>query len=66
MKEKRSASQVLFGYLPEQTVDLQHGVWKIKDWRTPLVRNDIDDASLREAIKRQVVDLHGILTHDLH
>ncbi|WP_175752469.1 hypothetical protein [Burkholderia anthina] len=54
MKEKRSASQVLFGYLPEQTVDLQHGVWKIKDWRTPLVRNDIDDASLREAIKRQV------------
>ncbi|MDC6295119.1 hypothetical protein ACQZ32_09290 [Ralstonia pseudosolanacearum] len=54
MKEKRSASQVLFGYLPEQTVDLRNGVWKIKDWRTPIVRNDIDDESLRRAIQRQV------------
>jgi hypothetical protein len=54
MREKRSASQVLFGYLPEQTVDLRNGVWKVKDWRTPFVRNDIDDESLRKAIQRNV------------
>jgi hypothetical protein len=53
MKESRSASQILFGFLPEQTVDLRNGVWKVKDWRSPKVRNEIDSASLRREIIRQ-------------
>lgn len=53
MKDSRSASQVLFGFLPEQTVDLKSGVWKVKDWRRPLFNNDIDEDSLRREIIRQ-------------
>jgi hypothetical protein len=53
MKESRSASQILFGYLPEQTVDLQGGVWKVKDWRHAKVRSEIDSAALRREIVRQ-------------
>jgi hypothetical protein len=53
MKEYRSASQILFGFLPEQTVDLRGGVWKVKDWRNPKVRSEIDSASLRREIIRQ-------------
>lgn len=53
MKESRSASQILFGFLPEQTVDLRGGVWKVKDWRHPKVRSEIDSASLRREIVRQ-------------
>ncbi|KAB0674572.1 hypothetical protein J4G66_21980 [Aeromonas dhakensis] len=53
MKESRSISQILFGFLPEQTVDLRGGVWKVKDWRHPKVRNEIDSASLRREIIRQ-------------
>lgn len=53
MKESRSASQILFGFLPEQTVDLRGGVWKVKDWRHPKVRGEIDSASLRREIIRQ-------------
>jgi len=53
MKETRSASQILFGFLPEQTVDLRNGVWKVKDWRHPKIRSEIDTASLRREIVRQ-------------
>ena len=53
MKESRSASQIFFGFLPEQTVDLRGGVWKVKDWRHPKVRSEIDLASLRREIVRQ-------------
>lgn len=53
MKETRSASQILFGFLPEQTVDLRGGVWKVKDWRHPEVRNEIDSTSLRREVVRQ-------------
>lgn len=53
MKETRSASQILFGYLPEQTVDLRNGIWKVKDWRHPKVRSEVDAASLKRAIVRQ-------------
>lgn len=52
MRESRSASQVLFGYLPEQTVDLRNGVWKVKGWRNPKVRNEVDTAALRREIVR--------------
>lgn len=53
MKEFRSASQILFGFLPQQTVDLRKGIWKVKDWRFPKVRSDIDGASLRRELLRQ-------------
>jgi len=55
MKESRSASQILFGFLPEQTVDLRGGVWKVKDWRHPKVRGEIDSGSLRREIIRQAM-----------
>lgn len=50
MKDTRSASQILFGFLPEQTVDLKNGVWKVKDWRHPKFRNEIDLPSLKREI----------------
>lgn len=50
MKELRSASQIVFGFLPHQTVDLRGGVWKVKDWRTPRVRSEIDIGSLRREV----------------
>ena len=53
MRETRSASQILFGFLPDQTVDLRKGVWKVKDWRHPVTRNEIDTDSLRRAIIQQ-------------
>lgn len=54
MKENRSASQILFGYLPEQTVDLKNGVWKVKRWRDPIINKNVDDSTIRNAIKSQV------------
>lgn len=60
MKESRSASQILFGFLPEQTVDLCGGVWKVKDWRYPKVRSDIDSASLRKEIIRQAMPWNAV------
>ncbi len=30
MKEVGSGSQILFGHLPEQTVDAGGGIWKVK------------------------------------
>jgi hypothetical protein len=53
MKEYRSLSQILYGYLPEQTVDLQGGVWKVRQWRQPLRQTAVDMATLRSALCRQ-------------
>ncbi|MDG3412081.1 hypothetical protein P5E37_14350 [Vibrio parahaemolyticus] len=53
MKDTRSASQILFGFLPEQTVDIKGGVWKVKDWRFPIKNSGIDSATLRREIIRQ-------------
>lgn len=51
MKADRSGSQILHGYLPQQTVDLHGGVWKVSEWRTPrFVRADTD--SLRREVIR--------------
>ena len=33
MREQRSASQVLFGALPDQTVDIRSGVWRVGRWK---------------------------------
>lgn len=51
MQDQRSASQILFGLLPEQTVDLQGGIWKVKEWTNP-IREAIDDDSLRRELCR--------------
>ena len=32
MRVERGASQVLFGFLPEQTVDLEGRVWRVARW----------------------------------
>lgn len=49
MKDKRSASQILFGFLPEQTVDVKGGVWKVAKWHVNQIV-DIDSDSLRRAL----------------
>ncbi len=36
MRVERGASQVLFGMLPTQTVDLQGRVWRVAHWTDPL------------------------------
>jgi hypothetical protein len=51
MKDFRSTSQILFGFLPEQTVDLQGRVWKVREWRNPLRRN-IDSNRLRRELSK--------------
>jgi hypothetical protein len=52
VKEQRSGSQILFGFLPEQTVDLAGRVWKVQAWQQPL-HGQIDDSVLRRALARQ-------------
>lgn len=52
MLEYRSASQILFGHLPEQTVDLGGRIWKVSRWRRPdPVPLELDQ--LRRALVRQ-------------
>lgn len=52
MKARRSPSQILFGLLPEQTVDVDGGIWKVAEWRSPSV-HECEDANLREELIRQ-------------
>ncbi len=52
MKEFRSGSQILFGHLPEQTVDAGGGIWKVKRWNDPKTINAIDIGALREELIR--------------
>jgi hypothetical protein len=52
MRERRSASQILFGFLPEQTVDLGGRVWKVSEWVRPNPEH-VDLATLRAEIERQ-------------
>lgn len=52
MKEFRSASQILFGHLPEQTVDADGGIWKVRRWNDPRIVSAIDSAALREELIR--------------
>lgn len=49
MKVERGASQILFGMLPGQTVDLQGRVWKITRWVDP-VPIPLDQNAVREAL----------------
>lgn len=49
MKDSRSASQILFGFLPEQTVDVKGGIWKVTKWHANQIL-DIDAEALRRAL----------------
>lgn len=49
MREQRGASQVLFGFLPGQTVDLKGRIWRVKEWREPLP-TPVDAEALRRAL----------------
>lgn len=35
MKQRRGVSQILFGFLPDQTADLENAVWKVVEWSEP-------------------------------
>lgn len=52
MKQRRSATQILFGFLPEQTVDLQGGVWKVNRWRQPILQRSVDIGTLVRELRR--------------
>lgn len=52
MREFRSGSQILFGHLPEQTVDADGGIWKVKRWNNPQPVSAIDTGALREELIR--------------
>jgi hypothetical protein len=52
MKAERSSSQILFGFLPEQTVDLQGSIWKVDRWHTLPTTSRVDVTSLRSELRR--------------
>lgn len=49
MRAERGASQVLFGMLPLQTVDLQGGIWQVREWV------DADPLNLDSSAVRRVL-----------
>jgi hypothetical protein len=49
MRVDRGASQILFGFLPNQTVDLSGGVWRVSRWVDP-VPLSLDQEALRSAL----------------
>ena len=51
MKDGRSASQILYGLLPQQTIDARGGVWKVGSWHTKSVY-DVDIDELRRELER--------------
>ena len=53
MRANRGASQILFGVLPNQTVDLEGGVWRVTRWVEPVLI-PIDQATLRRELLRAV------------
>lgn len=52
MKDQRSASQILFGFLPDQTVDAKGSVWKVSRWRDPVPERRVYAEGLRTELKR--------------
>jgi len=52
MRVPRSASQVLFHYLPEQTVDADFSVWKVRRWNSPIIESGVDVTALRDELIR--------------
>lgn len=53
MKQKRSLSQVVFRYLPEQTVDLAGKIWRVDKWVSPRTLQ-VDDDVVRSELLRAI------------
>jgi hypothetical protein len=53
MKQKRSLSQVVFRFLPEQTVDLAGAIWRIDKWVSPRTLQ-VDDDVVRSELLRAI------------
>lgn len=50
---RRSASQIMFGHLPEQTVDVNRGIWKVSRWRDPQTERSVDLEALKSEMLAQ-------------
>lgn len=55
MKDQRSGSQILWGFLPEQTSDLRGGIFKTVGWNNP-VAIDVEDSIIR---RRLIQEMEG-------
>ena len=69
MNQRRGLSQILFGFLPDQTVDLSGGVWKVRRWISPRFL-DVDRETVRRELLRAIrpwtaADEDGSLAEDL-
>ena len=53
MRQERGASQVLFGFLPLQTADLEGGVWRVVKWVDPVALS-VDREAVRSALASAV------------
>lgn len=53
MRQTRSVSQVVFRYLPEQTVDLDGAIWRIDKWTEPRTL-PVDDEVVRAELLRAI------------
>ncbi len=49
MRVDRGASQILFGFLPGQTADLEGRIWRVTNWSDP-VATALDQDSVRQAL----------------
>lgn len=58
MRVSRSGSQILFGHLPEQTIDADGGIWKVKRWNDTKFESAIDIGALREELVRAAYAWH--------
>lgn len=54
MRDERSASQIQFGFLPQQTVDVKGGVWKVAYWNDTIPEHAVDTGALRKELIRAV------------
>ena len=57
---QRSRSQVLRGYLPQQTQDINGGIYRVTEWSSPNTIQ-VDDEALRRHLLHQIhpFELHG-------
>ena len=58
MRVERGASQLLFGLLPAQTVDLQGRVWRVIRWVEPK-KLPLDQATVRKALEDAIAPWVG-------
>lgn len=60
LREQRSSSQILFNLLPEQTVDMNGRIWKVKEWKDPLPLK-VDDQTVRRHLRNALSpwEVHG-------